>query len=425
MRRFIEDFKMKNIAFFLLFFLLVSGHSNANAVGGSIGGWNVISNVASGIGAKITATKDVMVNGAKTTVSGTANIMPNPSNMGKFMLRLGGAAIVSEALNQILDGVDYVMDPANNSVIYNKKPQESSSSQYTYSPYGSGEIYYSDLAAVRSSFDKLVNSSSSDSGFYNARYVSTSPANDWYANGQYRSYSVAYIDKHGNSNSTDFLIQRYPNPAYNPDVQEENKTVPISDVASQVLDQAEKDIKSGNPASPAVVLSRAVAQDMIQEAEADDVKARPIAQQLEKNPEYPSDTDADGEITKPEVIDPATGEVVKPAETSSIAMKFPKACEWFPQACLFIDWAMTDPDVDSDMEVPEKEIEKQEIKKDLVKISGRSCPSDVKFDVDGLPFGIMINKAYSMQEICNTVEPLKYVFELITAVICALILLRV
>ena len=54
MRRFIEDFKMKNIAFFLLFFLLVSGHSNANAVGGSIGGWNVVSNVASGIGAKIT-----------------------------------------------------------------------------------------------------------------------------------------------------------------------------------------------------------------------------------------------------------------------------------------------------------------------------------------------------------------------------------
>jgi hypothetical protein len=86
---------------------------------------------------------------------------------------------------------------------------------------------------------------------------------------------------------------------------------------------------------------------------------------------------------------------------------------------------MTDPNVDSDMEVPEKEIEKQDIKKDLVKISGRSCPSDVKFDVDGLPFGIKINKAYSMQEICNTVEPLKYVFELITAVICALILLRV
>ena len=89
---------MKNIAFFLLFFLLVSGHSNANAVGGSIGGWQVVSNVANGIGAKITATKDVLVNGEKTTVTGTANIMPDPSNMGKFMARLGGAAVDLQAL---------------------------------------------------------------------------------------------------------------------------------------------------------------------------------------------------------------------------------------------------------------------------------------------------------------------------------------
>lgn len=401
MRRFIKDFKMKNIAFVLLFFLLVSGHSNANAVGGSIGGWNVVSNVASGIGAKITATKDVLVNGAKTTVTGTANIMPNPSNMGKFMARVGGIGLASEALNQILDGVDYVMDPANNTVTYHKKPDSSVSS----------DPYYPTNPTI----------------FYNSNHTHLIATT---AQGVCPLSGLTYV-KEGSwewcvGGGRD-AIHAKPNPYYVPNYVPESKpiTAPISDVASQVLEQAEKDIKAGNPASPAVVLSRAVAQDMIQEAEADDVKARPIAQQLEKNPEYPSDNDAEGEITKPEVIDPATGEVVKPAETSSIAMQFPKACEWFPQACVFIDWVMTDPNVDSDMEVPEKEIEKQEIKKDLVKISGRSCPSDVKFDVDGLPFGIKINKAYSMQEICNTVEPLKYVFELITAVICALILLRV
>lgn len=393
MRRFIKDFKMKNIAFFLLFFLLVSGHSNANAVGGSIGGWQVVSNVANGIGAKITATKDVLVNGAKTTVTGTANIMPDPSNMGKFMARLGGAAIVSEAVNQLLNGVDYVMDPVNNTITKNVDPN--------------------DLAEYNKNNLKTYWS-----------YIYDQPA--YWASTQQDACNIARSLK-PNITIDCRSIYQFNNKNYSPDgsTKPQPVTYPIAQVASQVLDQAEKDIKTGNPASPAVALSRAVAQDMIQEAEADDVKARPIAQQLEKNPEYPSDQDAEGEITKPEVIDPATGEVVKPAETSSIAMKFPKACEWFPQACVFIDWAMTDPNVDSDMEVPEKEIDKQEIKKDLVKISGRSCPSDVKFDVDGLPFGIKINKAYSMQEICNTVEPLKYVFELITAVICALILLRV
>ncbi|MGL3693829.1 hypothetical protein [Acinetobacter sp. LA-1] len=403
MRRFIEDFKMKNIAFFLLFFLLVSGHSNANPVGGSIGGWQVVSNVASGVGAKITATKDVLVNGAKSTVTGTANIMPDPSKMGKFMARLGGAAIVSEAVNQLLNGVDFVLDPANNSIVI-KHPQDVNPKDSTTWPY------------LYSARDYNI------SPQYSPSALCKQIASNW-APHPNEKYSQCIPDGNVNYNFP-ISFQKVANPSFNPD-KTTDEVRPITDVASQVLDQAEKDIRVGNPASPAVALSRAVAQDMIQEAEADDTKARPITTELDKNTSYPSDSDAEGEITTPEVTDPATGEVVKPAETSSIAMKFPKACEWFPQACLFIDWVMTDPNVDSDMEVPEKEIEKQEIKKDLVKISGRSCPSDVKFDVDGLPFGIKINKAYSMQEICNTVEPLKYVFELITAVICALILLRV
>ena len=416
MRRSIEDFKMKNIAFLLLFFLLVSGHSNANAVGGSIGGWRIVSNVAQGIGAKITATKDVMINGASRAVTSSANVIPSASQVGRFMAKNLGAAAVIGAMDLVLDGVDYVMDPVNNTITYHKESDGNVVHNYDQYRYfvTSANTYVSSLDA----FAKKRNLYFSDS-------VATACAVEFQNN---LPMVKCLITNKLNGNSAR-LIEGYrkANPIYNPNVDNPTKpvTVPVTDVATQVLDQAEKDIKTGNPASPAVTLSRAVAQDMIQEAEADDVKARPIAQQLEKNPEYPSDNDAEGEITKPEVIDPATGEVVKPAETSSIAMQFPKACEWFPQACLFIDWAMTDPNVDSDMEVPEKEIEKQDIKKDLVKISGRSCPTDVKFDVDGLPFGIKINKAYSMQEICNTVEPLKYVFELITAVICALILLRV
>ena len=420
MRRFIKDFKMKNIAFFLLFFLLVSGHSNANAVGGSIGGWRITSNVAQGIGAKITATKDVIVNGASKAVTSSATVLPKAANVGKFMGKNFGAAAVIGAVDLLLDGVDYVMDPVNNSVNYYTAPDSTTVQnyhQYRWGGYVGSTLYY------KPSGESFVSSwteyyKTADPNVVNI--VSVSCSISGIVCSQYNAVR---------ENGTTITLRsiREPNPSYNPAVENPRKpvSVPLSTVASQVLDQAEKDIKAGNPTAPAVVLSRAVAQDMIQEAEADDVKARPIAQQLEKNPEYPSDNDAEGEITKPEVIDPATGEVVKPAETSSIAMQFPKACEWFPQACVFIDWAMTDPNVDSDMEVPEKEIEKQDIKKDLVKISGRSCPADVKFDVDGLPFGIKINKAYSMQEICNTVEPLKYVFELITAVICALILLRV
>ena len=408
MRRFIEDFKMKNIAFFLLFFLLVSGHSNANAVGGSIGGWRITSNVAQGIGAKITATKDVIVNGASRAVTSSANVIPTASQVGKFMGKNLGAAAVIGAMDLLLDGVDYVMDPANNEIKY--RVEDKNPPYYFRNPYAYGDNKLTAQQACNAYVQFNITNGNFISG--SGTVSGTKP---YYCNWTATNYSNNKV-----SGRYELAITGTRQK------EEEEKTISLANLGSRVLEQAETEVKTGNPAVPiATPVTQAAAAAVVGEAATDEVQARPIATELDKNTSYPSDTDIEGEITTPEVIDPATGEVVKPAETSSIAMKFPKACEWFPQACVFIDWVMTDPNVDSDMEVPEKEIEKQEIKKDLVKISGRSCPSDVKFDVDGLPFGIKINKAYSMQEICNTVEPLKYVFELITAVICALILLRV
>lgn len=412
---------MKNIAFFLLFFLLVSGHSNANAVGGSIGGWQVVSNVASGIGAKITATKDVLVNGAKTTVTGTANIMPNPSNMGKFMARLGGAAVVSEALNQLLDGVDYVMDPVNNSVTYKDKNSQVDpkySSPHIF--YSSGGDFYSYISFQDAAQQKWNQWHSADSWQYQS-LTSITVVQEFYGSGKlYTEYRYNYrgydVDQ-----KTGYTFMRMANPEYDESVKDEPKTVPLSDVASQVLDQAEKDIRAGNPASPAVVLSRAVAQDMIQEAEADDVKARPIAQELEKNPEYPSDNDAEGEITKPEVIDPATGEVVKPAETSSIAMEFPKACDWFPQLCLFIDWMQKPQEID-EPDLPTKEIEKKEIDEELIKISSSSCPAPIDVNIPLPVFNTTYTDSISVSEYCPEIEKLAPVLQLLAFVLAIMII---
>jgi len=395
---------MKNIAFLLLFFLLVSGHTNANAVGGSIGGWNVVSNVASGIGAKITATKEVLVNGARTTVTGTANIMPDPSNMGKFMARLGGAAIVSEAVNQLFNGVDYVMDPANNTITKRVSPQELAD-YYKYNLKTVWAVDFSD----RKTWGQTAGEACANTG---------------------RAYPVTYKGVGEGCtfpSGTRISVNQYNNSSYAPDgsTKPQSATYPIAEVASQVLDQAEKDIKAGNPASPAVALSRAVAQDMIQQAEADDVKARPIAQQLGKNPEYPSENDAEGEITKPEVKDPATGEVVKPAETSSIAMKFPEACKWFPQACLFIDWMMQDYQEETPPELPKEELDKKDIDEDLIKLNGSSCPAPLAVSIDLPMFNTTYTDSIDVSEYCSKIEALAPVLQLISIVIAVMILARI
>lgn len=395
---------MKNIAFFLLFFLLVSGHSNANAVGGSIGGWNVVSNVASGIGAKITASKEVLVNGAKTTVTGTANIMPDPSNMGKFMARLGGAAIVSEAVNQLLNGVDYVMDPVNNTV--RKKISDGTITNDNFTDNTTqltGDALCFKIATDGGFSPRtdlkctLVNSGTNSSGqncFTSIFYRSSTERETWkscLANATYTEPEVKYED------------------------------IPIATVSAQILDQAEEDIKAGNPTSPAVALSRAVAQDIIQEAEADDVKARPIATELDKNTSYPSDTDIEGEITTPEVIDSATGEVVKPAETSSIAMQFPKACEWFPQLCLFIDWMQKPQELD-EPDLPTKEIEKKEIDEELIKISSSSCPAPIDVNIPLPVFNTTYTDSISVSEYCPKIEKLAPVLQLLAFVLAIMII---
>lgn len=392
----------------ILSFLILTSTTFATSVGGSIGGWNIVSQVGSGIGQKLTATKEVIVNGASKVITGTANVIPNASSTAKFMARVGGVALVVDAMDLVLDGVDYVMDPANNTVTYKKKTDTVNANPWQthcWSDSGGNGCY--------STVDSAANAL--------CKYYGYGSASVYYNNG-----SMAYANCAGGNPVT--ITGGKPNPLYDPSVNESEHTkpitVPLSNIGSQVITQAEEDIRAGNPASPAVVLTRAVAEAQAQEAELDDKKAQPIVEQFQKNPEYPSVNEGEGTITTPEITDPITGEVTPP-QTSSISMKFPKACEWFPQACEFIDWMKTDPNLDSEMELPEKELEKQEIKDDLVKISSGRCPMDARLTLNELPFGMKVNKSYSYQEICNTVEPMKYVFKLITIIFCVLILVRV
>lgn len=401
---------MKNIAFISLFFLLTSGHTNANAVGGTVGGWRITSNVAQGIGAKITATKDVIINGASKAVTSSASVLPKAADVGKFMGKNLGAAAVVGAMDLLLDGVDYVMDPANNSVTYKPK-QCSTNCQYLYQ-LGTRQD-------TRASTPQQVCQNLMSINYWQGGET-TSSTYSASKNTCERTYTYAGSSYTSTASQT---IRTVANPSYDESKEEERKSVPLSTIGQQVIDQAQSEVQAGNPAQSAAV-TRAVAQDMIQQAEADDVKARPIAQELDKNPTYPTTEEGEGTITQPEVVDPATGEVVKPAEQSSIKFTFPKACEWFPQACEFIDWVRTDPEVESEMELPEKEIEKHQIDDDLIKASGRSCPADITFDVDGLPFGITAPDSFKMQPVCDVLEPLKYVFVFMTTCLCAFLLVR-
>lgn len=417
---------MKNIAYLLLFFLLTSANTTAQAntlAGGS--GWRVVSTVSNGIGVTVNGAKDIIVNGAKKTVTGVANVTPTPGQVGKFIGRNTAAAAVVGVVDLLLDGVDWVIDEGGK---VNKRPVQDYDSgpvdpidptlEYVYkSPYYfTNSAYGSKESLCKAQGSAHANASGIKVTFKNVRSD---------------GISCIYDSDNG---LFELPVLTVRNPAYDP-LAPLPETVPINDkegkpltlttLGEMVIDQAETEVKTGNPAVPiATPVTQAAASAAVAEAETDDVQARPIVQELEKNPSYPTTEEGEGTITQPEVVDPVTGEVVKPADQSSIKFTFPKACEWFPQACEFIDWVRTDPEVESEMELPEKEIERHQIDDDLIKASGRSCPADITFDVDGLPFGITAPDSFKMQPVCDVLEPLKYVFVFMTTCLCAFLLVR-
>lgn len=305
--------------YFLSFSIAVSPIfiiQNANAstlAGGS--GWRVASTVANGIGVTVNGAKDVLINGAKKTVTGVANVTPTAGQVGKFMGKNLGAAAVIGAMDLLLDGVDYVLDPANNSIRYYDKNDTGACSN-TNCPIlvGNGII-----------------------GFFSSRQIACSVVAKTYGEGVTSSsftYDVNFtrcaLTKDGKSYGTSVLTHK-PN-TVTEDTREQ-KTVPLANLGSQVLDQAETEVKTGNPAVPiATPVTQAAATAVVGEAATDETQARPITAELDKSAAIPTDETVVGEIAPP-TTNPETGEV-KPG---SISLDFLVFCSWAPSMCVLAD----------------------------------------------------------------------------------------
>uniref|UniRef100_A0AAU8BAX3 Tspb protein n=1 Tax=Dulem virus 65 TaxID=3145776 RepID=A0AAU8BAX3_9VIRU len=87
----------------------------ANTANPAVGGWTW------GAGARSGATSSYsgkFTDTAGKVWNGVAKIKPSGKDIGKFLGKFGAAAVVTTALDIVLDGVDYVMDPVNNRIKY-------------------------------------------------------------------------------------------------------------------------------------------------------------------------------------------------------------------------------------------------------------------------------------------------------------------
>lgn len=102
------------LALFLSLMIVISSTQSAFA-NTSIGGWTAVDALIAGANTTINATKTA---GGKVLTS-AVTIAPQAGKVGKYLLRGGAVGALALAVPQLIgDGVDWVLDPANNRIKY-------------------------------------------------------------------------------------------------------------------------------------------------------------------------------------------------------------------------------------------------------------------------------------------------------------------
>ena len=404
-----------------LSFIFNTQSSQASTLAGG-SGWRVASTVANGVGVTVNGVKDIIVNGASKTVTGVANVTPTAAQVGKFMRNNLGAAAVVGAVDLLLDGVDWVIDEGGK---VNKKPTNTdscgvSNCQFAPTFYKCNYSNYSSCNKNFSSPSAAVNAFLKEFGSTASVTTCNTATRDCAVSGSTPFGSQISFSSSSNPNYNPAA----PLPANVPINDKEGKPLTLASLGQMVIDQAETEVKTGNPAVPiATPVTQAAAAAVVGEAAKDEPQARPIAAELDKSASIPTDQTATGEIAPP-TTNPETGQ----PNPTPLSLEFPVFCSWAPNLCVMADkvqQAITDvateyadkpqENTDTELEIPEPE----QIEVDTDISFGGSCPATLTSQVNFM--GINETIEFSFEPVCEIAQFIKPVVISISAFSAALI----
>lgn len=301
---------MKKLVTVILIYIFYF-NSISTAYAANVGGWNLSNAVAQGASTVYDASKNVVINGKNYVKDSWVKITPTASQVSKVLARGAAGYALSVAVEQLLGSVDWVLDPANNQIVYTKPsdpndPDDPAYGQYLYN-LGFGRFPSPEAACRHFS-----------SVYEGVEYVSANhngcTTRQKRANGETYLYTYQYSE-------------RVLNPAYNPpsDQEDNKRTLPLDTVSKQVISNAENDDTN------AQVATTAAAADIVAEAETDQSKARPIASQAEANAETKPADEAAAESAN-EATGSSKPNTANP-EAMDLSLEFPVFCNWAPTIC--------------------------------------------------------------------------------------------
>lgn len=300
----------------VVIFLLVLSFLNPAYASNALGGWSMSNPVAQGASVLYNGAKNVIINGANVAKTSTALITPTATSVAKLLGKGVAGVALSVAVEQLLGAVDWVLDPANNQIVYTP-PSDSSLPPNVQKYY---QVTYADKYYYGSTKNQACDAYLSAIIGYG---FSTSSVTDYNPSGQPNSCFIKKSKPSAGADHFSLTPTLITNPNYDPTLQPQRKTLPLSPVAAQVISNAESNT---DKRAAAQVATMAAAADIVAEAESDNVKARPIVNQLDANAKTETDADANT-ATGSQTQNPT-----KP-ETTDLKLEFPKFCGWAPIVC--------------------------------------------------------------------------------------------
>lgn len=298
---------LKQIFSVFLIFTLYFNSFNSAYASTYLGGWTITNKVMQGASLLIDATKTAVINGANVIKTSNAVIKPTASQVAKMIVKTGAVLAVDLAIKSLIGAVDYVMDNANNQVVY----QPASDPKLPTIPKVWTYQGHHQQVGVHSSADAACQASISYiSGQYPSYEIKTATVSNVTAT----SATCVFRNSQGQV-KTLITLNYIDNPYYDPTAQEETdkKTIPYTTVAQEIIDQAETDQRAG--AYVGDVANDLLANDAATQSD--------VETQLNTNAKTQTSEQATGE-TKPNEANP---------EITDISLSFPAFCGWAPSVC--------------------------------------------------------------------------------------------
>lgn len=286
---------MKKLSYIILSLFIAFAPAYAYATT-STGGWTLTDSLIAGANTTIEAAKTA---GGKA-VKSTAVVGASAAKVGKHLIKGGGQAALAYAVVELLgEGIDWVLDPANNAVRYTDPADENSSAHQYLAVYKKNSDFLYPFTASTREAAALGNCLASGNVFShmnsNTSFTCNTVKGAWAYNG---TISL--------------------NPSYDPDApSEEYKYLPIDTVAAKVISNAEAGHAPSQEAVKATALEGFAAGDFDASLDASAVDA----------------TDTDTPVDPDAPTDPNAPPVPPPA------FELPAFCSWAAPVCAFATWA--------------------------------------------------------------------------------------